>query len=98
MNPVLAGLGLLAASVLSEEGIVVAPSTRLWILRFEDYVHPAKRGEARAAAEAAGGRWGAIDINGAVAFRSDSRAHIIRVLERAGYREGRYGQTQAWEK
>jgi hypothetical protein len=57
----------------------------LWPVKPEDFVHPAKRLEARRRAEQTGGRWAIIGRDGAPYGRFKTRAEAFEALRRAGY-------------
>jgi hypothetical protein len=89
----LAGLGLLATAALVAPG---GGGGEVWVVRFEDFVHPAHRTEARRRAAAAGGRWGAIDRAGRPVVRASTREEVFELLQARGY--GRPSTDGAWRK
>lgn len=96
MGGVLAGLALLGAAAIVPSSNGNGPSANaVWAVRFEDFVNPARRAAVRAAAEARGCRWGAVDAANKVHACAMNRAGLISELERNGFRRS-VAPREAW--
>jgi hypothetical protein len=90
MNPLAALAGLAGLARLAEAAMTpVAPSAMpsvVYLLRPEDFAHPARQDEARAQAETRGGRWAVIgpDWKPLGFFPTAERARYV--LQGAGFK------------
>lgn len=94
----LAGLARLAAAELVPSTPTAFPSV-VYLLRPEDYAHPAKVAEARAMAESRGGRWVVIgqDWKPLGFFSTAERARYV--LQGAGFQgPGTRGLYSVWRR
>lgn len=91
---------IVRAVVVPATSLPATSAAELYLLRPEDFVHPARRAEVAARAEASGGRWVVTPPNQWVPIKVFRTAYQARVALRAAGFKGPHGKgaSTRWVK